>query len=180
MRSRKPIWAAESRDGAEQKGTELGESKAQKVPAASSYLLTVSSYSTDLWTRWASVLPYLFFLLRISVSLVNYDTGESEALRSPVAGKWCKLPTSHQPLLCQSTSPLTCEHPLPPPVPLPWGRWGPRGSPSCVLLCGRQCLPGNKEYFCFEKSLQWKSKCLSIWKIMLSRRKLVNPQEKSY
>lgn len=42
------LSSRESRDGAEQKGTELGESKAQTVLAASSYLLTVSSYSTDL------------------------------------------------------------------------------------------------------------------------------------
>jgi len=42
------LSSRESRDGAEQKGTELGESEAQTVLAASSYLLTVSSYSTDL------------------------------------------------------------------------------------------------------------------------------------
>lgn len=85
--------------------------------------------------------------------LVNYHTGESKALQPrqrPVAGKWCKLPTSHQPPLCQSTSTLTCSHPLPPPGPLPWG-WGAPGLPSCVLQCSTKYLPGNKKYFCFQK-----------------------------
>lgn len=166
MRSRKLIWAAESRDGAEQKGTELGESKAQTVLAASSYLLTVSSHSTDLWTGWASALPYLFFPLRISGNLVNYYTGESEALQprqSPVAGKWCKLPTSHQPR--SANPPLLWPVSIPSLPPQPrdpaLGHWGPRLG-SCVLLCSRQYLPGDKGYFSFEKSLQWTSKCLSV------------------
>lgn len=124
-------WSEQQRAGMGRSRKELSWGKAkhrQSWPLLVTYW-HFSLNSTDLWTGWASVLPYLFFLLRISVSLVNYHTGESKALQprqSPVAGKWCKLPNSHQPPLCQSTSTLTCSCPLPPPGPLPWGWGGPR------------------------------------------------------
>lgn len=63
------------------------------------------------------------------------------------------------------TSPSSANPPLPwpvniPPPPKP-ALQGPRQA-FRVLLCHRKYLPGDEEYFCFEKSLQWKSKCLSF------------------
>lgn len=152
MRSRKLIWAARSRDGAEQKGTELGESEAHTVLAASGYLLTVSSNSTDLWAGWTSILPYLSFLLRIPVNLVNYCTGESKALhprQSPAAGKWCKLPTSHQPR--SANPPLLWPVKIP---SLPQGHCPEASRPQASWLgptVQRKVLPRGEECFCFEK-----------------------------
>lgn len=137
------LSSRESRDGAEQKGTQPGESEAQTVLASSSYLLTVSSYSTDLWAGWASALPYLFLLLWISGNLVNYYTGQSEALRphqSPVAGKWCKLPTSHQPR--SANPPLLWPVSIPSlPPTTPWPRPGPVGPQA--RLAASYCAAEN-------------------------------------
>lgn len=172
------LSSRESRDGAEQKATELGGKRSTE-----SWLLLVTYWQfhliADLWTGWASVLPYLFSLLRISVNLVNYYTGESKALQprqSPVQGNDVSFPPPTSP--CSANPPLLWPVNIPPPpVPLPWGGRAP-GQLSVSYCATESICQGIRTIFCFEKSLQWKWKCLSTSKIMLSQQKLgQSPEE---
>lgn len=163
-------------------GNWWGESKAQTVLAASSYLLTVSSFIAQIYEQgehWPCHTFLSFTESSLGNLVKNWHTGKwgLTASPEPSAGNDENPPAARSAI---STLTRPASHPPSPPQPRdPAPR--PVGAELTIQLCPtvqQKYCQGIRGVFGFE-SLQWKTNAsLSKIIIMLGRWKLISPQEK--